>query len=58
MGCGKGCLLSMLNDIIYDMNEKKLEECHICQSPGDYWDWSNGFLVSVCKKHISMEVSS
>jgi hypothetical protein len=48
----------MVNDIIYDMNKQKIEKCHLCDNPGEYWDWKNGMLTSVCKFHISLEVSS
>lgn len=34
------------------------EKCLRCNQPGDYWDWENGILISVCKKHIVVEVSS
>lgn len=47
-----------LNDIIDDMESKKYELCHLCQHPGEYWDWQNGVLVSVCKRHIAVEASS
>jgi len=56
-GMWKRILNTKMNDIMYNM-KNNTDLCYICNSSGEYWDWHNGMLVSVCKKHISIEVSS
>lgn len=34
------------------------EKCSRCNNPGEYWDWDNGMLISLCRQHIRVEVSS
>ena len=38
------------------MNDK--ETCSVCNNPGEYWEWRNGILLSICRKHLKVEASS
>lgn len=34
------------------------EKCVECDNPGEYWDWDNGMLISICKVHMRVSLSS
>jgi len=36
------------------MNMDDKEKCLRCDRPGRYWDFSDGILVSLCEKHVSV----
>jgi hypothetical protein len=34
------------------------EACNFCNSNGEYWEFEDSKIISVCRKHIKMEASS
>ena len=37
---------------------KSYEKCLKCSEPGNYWEFNDGILISLCERHARVEASS
>jgi hypothetical protein len=41
-----------------NLNEKEnKEKCYYCDRSGDYWDYSQYKIISVCRYHLTIDAS-
>lgn len=40
------------------MDNQSYASCYYCPEHGEYWDFSDKEIISVCKQHLKMETTS